>query len=286
MEISLKKDEIVKYRPNNSIRKGYWAIYAEIVQEIVSNRWLIFQLIKRDFSASYKQSMMGFVWAFVVPLISIGTFMVLNHSGIFNIGKTNVPYPLFVVLGMSLWQLFSTGLLAGSQSLVLAGQMISKINFSRKSLVISSVGQSLIAFVVQMLLFAVLCVCYRIVPHVEILLLPLILIPLLLMTLGFGFILSILSGIMKDVTALLPMCMTFLMFLTPVLYPKPMQGVLMSVGQYNPMYYFISTARELAFEGQVSHMQGLIASSIFAVVVFIVCIKIFHLTETKITERV
>lgn len=286
MESSLSREEVVKYRPNNSIRKGYLAIYAEIFHEIISNRWLIFQLFKRDFTASYKQSMMGFVWAFVVPLISIGTFIMLNRSGIFNIGKTSVPYPLFVVLGMSLWQLFSTGLLAGSQSLVLAGQMISKINFSRKSLVISSVGQALIAFLVQMLLFVVLCAYYRIMPHVEILLLPLIIIPLLLMTLGLGFILSILSGVMKDVSTLLPMCMTFLMFLTPVLYPKPMQGILMHVGQYNPMFYFISAARELAFEGQINNMPGLVASSIFAVVVFVVCIKIFHLTETKITERV
>lgn len=286
MENSLSREVVVKYRPNNSIRKGYLSIYAEIFREIISNRWLIFQLFKRDFSASYKQSMMGFVWAFVIPLISIGTFMLLNRSGIFNIGTTNVPYPLFVVLGMSLWQLFSTGLITCSNALVLAGPMISKINFSRKALVISAIGQALIAFLVQMLLFVILCAYYRITPHIEILLLPMIILPLLLMTLGFGFILSILNGVLKDVSTLLPMLMTFLMFLTPVLYPKPLQGLLMHVGQYNPMYYFITAARELAFEGQVSNVLGLVFCSIVAFVIFVICIKIFHLTETKITERV
>jgi lipopolysaccharide transport system permease protein len=61
---------------------------------------------------------------------SLGTFIVLNQSGIFNIGDIDVPYPIYALLGMAFWQLFATGLVAGSNSLVSAGALITKINIS------------------------------------------------------------------------------------------------------------------------------------------------------------
>ncbi len=279
-------EEVTVYQPDNSIRRGYFSIFPDIVREIVDNRWLTLQIFRRDFTAAYKQSMMGIVWAFIIPLFSVGTFVMLNRSGIFNIGELSVPYAIYVVLGMALWQLFSTGLLASSQSLVLAGQMINKINFSRKSLVIASVGQAFVAFLIQLVLFIVLCVYYGVTPHSAIFWLPVIIVPLLLFTLGLGFILSLVNGVMRDVSSILPMFLTFLMFLTPVLYPKPHHGVLAEFARYNPMYCFITAARDLAFQGRLSDPVGLAVVSGIVTLVFVICLTVFHLTETRITERV
>lgn len=286
MENSMSKNITIKYRPDNSIRQGYLEIFNDIFREIVDNRWLISQLFKRDFTAAYKQSMMGMVWAFVVPLVSISTFIVLNRSGIFVIGNINVPYPVYAVLGMAFWQLFSTGLMASSQALVLAGPMITKINFSKKSLVFASIGQGLVSFSVQLFLLAVLCVVYKIAPHTSIFLLPLVIIPILLLTLGMGFFLSLLNGVIRDVANILPMFLTFSMFLTPVLYERPGYGLLKTINQYNPMNYFILAARDLVLNGKIGEFNGFIFSALAALVIFILSLFVFHLTETRITERV
>ncbi|MBL8013686.1 MAG: ABC transporter permease [Candidatus Omnitrophica bacterium] len=276
----------VRYLPDNSIRLGFWRIFPEIFQEIKDNRWLIFQLFKRDFTAAYKQSMMGFFWAFVVPLISIGTFLVLNRSGIFVIGNISVPYPVYAVLGMAFWQLFSSGLVATSQSLVLAGPMISKINFSKKSLVFASIGQGIVAFGVQMTLLIVLLLVYHVTPSLSILFLPLLMIPILFLTLGIGFFLSLINSVMRDIANILPMFLTFLMFLTPVLYEKPAHGLLKQINEVNPMYYFVLAARDLALNGQIKEWHGFISACAASVVIFFVSLFVFHLTETRITERV
>jgi len=134
---------ITTYEPDNSLKKGYLSIFSEIFNEIKKNRWLTYQLFKRDFFAIYKQSFIGILWALIIPLVSVGTFIILYRSGIFTIGDINVPYPIYAILGMAFWQLFSTGLVAASNSLVKAGSMIVKINFSKKALVIASTGQSL-----------------------------------------------------------------------------------------------------------------------------------------------
>lgn len=277
---------IVTYEPNNSIKKGYFSIFNEIFSELRTNRWLTYQLFKRDLFAIYKQSFIGFFWVFIIPIISVGTFIILNRAGIFIIGDINVPYPIYAILGLAFWQLFSTGLVASSNSLVKAGPMITKINFSKKSLVFASTGQSIVSFLIQFILVIILFIFYGFKPNIMILLIPLFIIPLFLFTLGFGFILSLLNGIMRDIGNILAILMTFLMFLTPILYAKPTTGFLALITNYNPIYYLISVPRELILMGTISQWRGYIVSSIISLIVFIVCLVVFHLTETRITERI
>ena len=279
-------EKITTYEPDNSLRKGYQSIFGEISNEIKKNRWLTFQLFKRDFSTIYKQSFIGVLWAVVIPIVSVGTFIVLNQSGVFAIGDIDVPYPIYAVLGMAFWQLFSTGLIASSNSLVAAGSMITKINFSKKSLVIASTGQSIVSFLIQLFLIGILFVYYGIKPNIAILLIPITMIPMMLLTLGLGFILSILNGIMRDIGKIIAVLMTFLMFLTPVLYAKPTTGILATVTKYNPLYYLVSVPRELVLNGTISEWKGFLIASIASFIICIICLIVFHLTETRVAERI
>jgi lipopolysaccharide transport system permease protein len=279
-------ETITTYEPDNSLKKGYLAIFSEILDELKKNRWLTYQLFRRDFFAIYKQSFLGIFWAFIIPLVSVGTFIMLNQSGVFTIGDINVPYPIYAILGMAFWQLFSTGLVASSNSLVAAGSMIAKINFSKKSLVIASTGQSIVSFLIQFVLVGILFVYYWIAPSIAILLIPITIIPIMLLTLGLGFILSLLNGIVRDIGNMLSVLMTFLLFLTPVLYAKPTTGILATVTNYNPLYYLVSVPRELILMGTISEWKGFLIASILSVIVFMVCVVVFHLTETRVAERI
>lgn len=145
-------NSIITYETDNSLKKGYISLFGEIIKEIKENRWLTYQLFRRDFFAIYKQSFIGVFWAFIIPLVSVGTFIILNRSGVFNLGEIEVPYPIFAILGMAFWQLFATGLIASSNSLVKAGPMIIKINFSKKALVFASASQAIVPFLIQFLL--------------------------------------------------------------------------------------------------------------------------------------
>ena len=274
------------YLPDNSIRKGYVSLFKEMIEELVTSRWLTWQLFKRDFSAMYKQSLLGVFWALVIPFISVGTFVFLNRAGIFSIGDINMPYPIFALAGMALWQLFSTGLISSTNSLVKAGGMITKINFTRESLVISAVGQAIISFLIQMVFVFALFLWYGISPPWMLVLLPLAVIPLLLLALGLGFIFSLINCILRDVGNMISVSITFLLFLTPILYAKPASGIAAVASHYNPLYYLISVPRDLLILGGTAELQGYMYSALLSVVVFFVCWTAFHLTETRIAERI
>jgi len=117
-------------------------------------------------------------------------------------------------------------------------------------------------------------------------LVPLAVIPLLLLTCGLGFIFSLINGVLRDVGNMISVSITFLLFLTPVLYAKPASGIAAVASHYNPLYYLISVPRDLLILGGTTELHGYMYSVLLSVVVFFVCWTAFHLTETRITERI
>ncbi len=276
----------VIYEPENYIRKGYRTLLVEIYNDIKANRWLTWQLFKRDFITLYKQSFLGLFWILIVPLVSVGTFATLKKSGLFAIGEIEVPYPIYAVLGISFWQLFATGLIGSSNALVKAGSMLTQINFSKKSLVIASVGQSIVAFIIQFSFAVLLYAYYHATPSAGILLVPVVVLPMLFFTLGLGFILALLNGVVRDIGNMISLLMTFLMFLTPVLYPKPASGLLATITDYNPLYHLIAPARDLVISGRIAEWRVFAVTTGLSCLLLLVCAVVFHLAETKISERV
>ena len=279
-------DKITVYVPDNSIKKGYVSLFKEMAEEVRSSKWLTWQLFKRDFKVVYQQSVLGILWILIPPLVTVGTFTFLNQAGIFNVGDISVPYPVFALLSVALWGIFATGLSSTTSSLASAGGMISKINFPREALVFSAMGRALINFLVQIVLVAILFAYYGIIPYWTAILVPFLLIPMVLLSLGLGLILSILNGVVRDVGRTIPIFTTFLMLLTPVLYATPNTGILGTITQYNPMYYLITVPRDLILVGSTSEWYGFFLSTLLSVVIFFMCWIIFHLTETRIAERI
>jgi lipopolysaccharide transport system permease protein len=277
--------DITTYIPDKAIRQGYLNLFREMLHDVISTRWLTFLLLKRNFIANYKQSMLGIFWAFLAPLGSVVIFVLLNAGGVFNVGDTGVPYPLYALTSTALWQVFSGGVTLGLGSLVAAGGMIKKVHFPREVLIFSAVGQTIVPIFIQVLLILAVFAYVKIVPPVTILLVPFAMIPMLLITLGGVFILSVLNAFARDVGGIVGMGMTLLMFLTPILYARPQEGILATISQYNPFYYLIVVPRDLFLFGSTEHLTGYMYSSIIAFVVFLACWIAFRLAGTRMVER-
>jgi lipopolysaccharide transport system permease protein len=229
---------------------------------------------------------LGVLWAIVFPLFTVAVFIGLNRSGILNIGDIGVPYSIYALLGMAFWQFFSTGLVACSNSLVSAGPMILKINFSKKSLVIAAAGKAIVPFIIQIIMVCILFVGYRRTPSMLGLLVPVFIIPLILFTIGLGFFTSLFNGVMRDIGNIISILLTFLMLFTPVLYARPKMGILATLTKYNPLYYLVSTPRDLVLNGLILEWEGFLIVCVLSIFLFIGCLFAFHLTETRVAERI
>ncbi len=282
----MKSEKVTIYCPDRFLKMGFFSIWSDMFQGFFRSRGLIWRLFLRDFSAKYRQSLFGVLWAVLNPIITVGIFVFLNKSGVFNIGETNVPYPAFALVGLTVWSLFATGLTACSNSIVNAGAMVTKINFPKSSLVMSSVGQAVIEFLVRCFLTVIVFIAYKVTPSWTAVFFPLVAAPMFLLTLGLGFFLSLLTGIFRDTVNIVTLVTTFLLFLMPVLYPAPESGMFAAVNNWNPLSYIIEACRDIVFLGKLTHSAGFWYSTLFSLLVFGFSWRFFHIVEPKIAERI
>ena len=271
---------MVTYEPHKPLKLGI-GIWKEMFQELFQYRELIWRLFVRDLSAKYKQSVFGNIWVVIMPFVAIGTFVYLNRAGLLHIQPTPMPYPLYALIGLSVWQVFSTGLTSGANSLIGAGDLITKISFPREVLVLASMAQSVFEFLIKLVLVAFFFVAFQYAPSWAIVFFPLAMLPLVLLTLGCALILSLLNGVLRDIGNIVSLLLMFLMFLTPVLYPIPDHGLL----AWNPLAPLVNAPRDLVAFGCIQQPWAFATASVMSVLVFLICWRIFHLAETKIPER-
>ncbi|MBU0467693.1 MAG: ABC transporter permease [Candidatus Omnitrophica bacterium] len=274
-------DKVI-YEPNKYLKMGI-KIWPQMFSEIIEFRELTWRLFIRNLGAKYKQAALGYFWVIITPFIAIGTFAFLNKAGIVNIGKTDLPYPLFALIGLTIWQLFSSGLNFGCNSLVSAGEMISKINFPRETLVIASIAQAIFDFIVKLVLIVVLFFVYRYIPSWKIIFFPVLILPILVLTIGLSLFLSLLTGVIRDTANAVTLLTTFFMFLTPVLYPIASDKHIFF--KLNPLSSLINAPRDLIVYGYIADPMSFIISSVLSILIFLISWRVFHLVETKIPER-
>lgn len=282
---NIDNKNLTLYKPNRNSKLGI-SIWQEMFSELIQSKELIIRLFIRDISARYKQSVFGILWTIIMPLFSVGTFVYLNYSGVFNVGETSIPYPAYALLGVTVWQLFATGVTACTGSLAGASNLIGKINFAKEALILSSLAQTLFDFIVRVLLIAIVFAMYRIIPSWTIIFLPIALIPLLLLTMGLGFIFSIFNAIVRDTTQVISVAMTFLMFATPVLYPPPTIEPIVTLNKMNPVSSLVIGIRDLVIEGGFTHPNEFMYATIFSLILFLISWRMFHIMEPRIAERV
>jgi lipopolysaccharide transport system permease protein len=253
--------------------------------ELWLSRELIWRLFMRDFTARYRQSLLGYIWAVLPVLLTAVTFTWLNRAQVLAVGATALPYPLFVLLNMTVWQLFAGGLTGATNSLVNAGSLIAKINFPREALVLAAFGQALVDFLLRSAVVAGGFLIYRVTPAGSVALVPLALLPLCLFTLGLGFLCALLNGVMRDIGQLITFSLTFWMLLTPVVYPPVIHGPRATLALLNPLSPFVVATQDLTVRGHLTQPAAYVAACALSAIVFVAGWRVFHATEPRIAER-
>lgn len=280
--------ERLTYTPKGKFIEGSRnSITRQMFQELLLSHELVRQLFFRDFKARYRQSALGAIWAVIMPLIMIGLFVGMNRSGVLTIHDVGMPYPLYAIIGLTIWGLFSGGLSACTNSLVTAGNMIAKINFPKVALILAASAQGLIDTLIRLTLIAGAFLYFGVTPHwVGVIIGLLSLIPVYLLMVGLGFVTSLIAGIFRDVINILNLALIGLMLLTPILYPIGGNGVLGGFNRWNLFNYLINVPREFIVFGQSRFVVEFLLSALFSVIIFSIAWRLFYLSQTRIAERI
>ena len=186
-------------------------------RELREYRDLFYFLIDRDIKVLYKQTVLGFGWAILRPLLSMLIFTVI-FGDLAQVGSDGVPYALFSYVALVPWLYFSTALTAAALSLVNNTEMLTKIYFPRLIFPLTPVFSKMVDFAIAFVIIFALMAWFGVVPTVRVLYLPLLVGLMMLAAAGLGLWLAALSVHYRDVKHAMPFLTQILMYAAPVVW--------------------------------------------------------------------
>lgn len=219
------------------------SLVKKIFSDIYAGRELAWRLFIRDLSAQYRQTYLGYLWAFLPPLVASLTFIFLNSQGIVKIDTGGIPYPAFAMMGTLLWQVFVDALMSPIQALTKAKPMLAKINFPREAILIGGLYMVIFNFLVRLILVAGVMIFWKVAPTATILFFPVAMGAILITGFAIGLALTPIAGFYQDIQNAIPIITGFWMLLTPVVYPARTEGLAGILAVWNPVSPLIVTAR-------------------------------------------
>ena len=262
------------------------------LKEVWLYRDLIYLFIKRNFVVSYKQTILGPAWIFLTPLFS-SIVQAFVFGGIAGIATDGVPMMLFYLCGNAVWAFFSSCLVQNANTFTANAYVFGKVYFPRLTTPLSNVISSMIRFGIQMILVMIFMIYYLMQGAVHPnwaawVMVPVELIHLGILGMGFGIIISSMTTKYRDLTILVDFGVSAWMYLTPVVYPLSTlpEGWMKNLLMLNPVTSGIEMMR-YAILGKGTLNWGYYGLSwAVTILVAVVGIMIFNKVERNFMDTV
>jgi len=236
------------------------------LHELWEYRELLYFFIWRDIKVRYKQTVLGAAWAIIQPFFTMVVFSVF-FGKLARMPSDGIPYPIFSYAALVPWTFFANGLRQASQSMVSHANMIRKVYFPRLTLPVARVVAGLLDFVLAFFVLLGMMLAYGIIPTVNALWLPLLLLLALITSLGAGMWLSAMNAQFRDVGYAVPFLIQFWMFATPIAYPSSLieDPLLRTLYGLNPMTGVVEGFRWALLGADTAPGPMILVSSLVAV---------------------
>ncbi len=279
--------EVIHYADKRR-QMGFLATILHILRNIVHSRTMIWYLFVRDFFVVNKRSFLGSLWLFISPLIGVLSWVFLSMTDILKPGDLKVPYPVYVLLGSSIWGLFVTTLNNTKSTLVSITGLVDRLNFPHEAIAVKMMLQSLAGFLASLIVNLLVLMLFRVIPSPYTLMAVFLLIPLVLFATAFGLFFSIFTVVFPDFDRFLNQSILLLMYTVPIVYAsRPEGSTLWHINHYNPLTYLIGLPRDLILYGIADlHWKPYFVSCVLSVVLFTFSARLFFVAEETITEKI
>jgi lipopolysaccharide transport system permease protein len=251
--------------------------------ELWRYRELLWILTERDIKVRYKQTVLGFTWAIIQPVMMMVVFSVF-FGRLARVPSDELPYPIFVYAGLLPWTFFANATANASNSLIGSAGLVSKVYFPRLVIPLSSAGSGLVDLAVALLVLLGLMLWYGVGWSFNLILAPVLIGGAVFIALGVGILLSAVTVTYRDFRYVVPFMIQFWMFATPVVYPAslvPQEWRWLLF--LNPMAGIIEGFRS-AFLGRPFDWPSISLSLIVAVVVLAIGVAYFERVERRFAD--
>ena len=228
-------------------KKGTPSMLINAIVAMQKYRFLIKQLVSRDFKAKYKRSILGVFWSFLNPLLT----MIVQYIVFSNLFRFDIPYyPVYLLSGIIVFNYFSEACGMALTSIIGNATLITKVYVPKYIYPLTRILSSLVNLLISMIPLIIVTMLSGLHPTKAYLLIPLMLVCLAMFCLGLGMLLSAAMVFFRDIQFLWGVLTMIWMYLTPIFYPESILPEQVAwVLKVNPLYYFINFLRSCVIDG-------------------------------------
>ena len=247
---------------------------------------LAWRLFVRDFNARYRQTLLGYVWAFLPPLATTIPFIFLRSQGLLTTGETSIPYPAYVMVGMLFWQLFVDAVQCPLKAVIAAKPILSKVQFPPEAILMAGIGEVLFSFIIRLALLVLVFAWYRSVPPSTAVLMPVVVISIIMLGFMVGLLVTPLGILYEDFTPGLAIATTFWLFFTPVVYPAQRAGIGALITRINPVSPLVIVGRDWLTTGNTNQFTEFAAVSVVSVILLLAAWICYRVALPHLVARI
>jgi lipopolysaccharide transport system permease protein len=257
-----------------------------MLRDIVISRELAWRLFVRNISSRYRHAFLGYVWAFLPPIMTAGVFVFLQRAGYFTVAQTQVPYAVFVLAGLILWQAFADAVQAPLRLVQQSHSILTKVNFPREALVLAGVAEVLFASLIRLALLVLALLWFGLGLPWAAIWFPFGVLALIGMGVALGLLITPVAILYHDVGQALPLALYLWMFLTPVIYPAPKTWPGSALVLVNPVSPVLDTTRDWLFSGSAQYLSGFFVVCGLTVLTLLAGWLLYRLALPILIERI
>ena len=254
----------------------------KIIESLKKYKFLLVQLVSRDFKVKYKRSVLGVLWSLLYPIMMMAV-MAIVFSNVFKFSTPGVSYLAYLLTGLTLFNYFSEASNLAMSSVVSNFSLINKVYIPKYIFPLSKCLFVGINFLLTLIPLYVVIIATGTGLNWWHLLLPFCYVCLFLFTLGMGFLLSTISVFLRDMFYIYGIIITVWTYLTPIMYDIKLIGnpTLMFLMKLNPLYQFVNFARTIILYGNCPTIGQFAGCGISAVLVLLLGCFVFKKNQDK-----
>lgn len=261
-------------------------ISTSFLRKMFLQRHLIWNFVLRDLKSRYVGSFMGIFWSVIHPIVLLVCYTFV-FSFVFKIrpySTTTDNFAIFLFCGILPWLYFQDTVLRSSTSIIEHSHLIKKTLFPSEILPISYVISNLIMHLIGLAILTTVLVVTGLFSWTAVFL-PIYLIPLMIMALGFGWLVACLQVFLRDTVQVLTVLLVFWFWFTPIFYAvEKVPEVLQPLIRLNPLTAVVEGYRSVLLEGEVPGLSGLGLLIVYALVFVVIGGSAFRRTKREFVD--
>ena len=260
-------------------QRGKPSALVKAITAMQKYRFLIKQLVDRDFKAKYKRSVLGVFWSFLHPLLN----MAVQYVVFSNLFKFDIPnFPVYLLCGNVIFSYFSESCGMALTSIVGNASLITKVYVPKYIYPLTRILSSLINLLISMIPLIAVALISGLLPTPAYILALYVFVCLALFCLGMGLLLSAAMVFFRDIQFLWGVLTTIWMYLTPIFYPVSIlpEGI-KGIVEANPLYYYVTFVRTCIMDGVSPEPAMYVQCLLYAIAALVTGAWVFKKNQDK-----